>query len=147
MTDTRTRFADEPTVRARAKARRTQAASAIQRWFRQKYSLPTTHPCYLAQSEGEWLEEMYADRYADLDELRTEFDGLEKQGLTGKDLFAAQRRLRASIEQLSEALGETVVNKVADDPVINAIEQDMALGRTDIDLGALLPAGIVLPPS
>lgn len=90
---------------------------------------------------------MYADRYADLDELRAEFDGLEKQGLTGKDLFAAQRRLRASIEQLSEALGETVVDKVADDPVINAIEQDMALGKTDIDLGALLPAGIVLPPS
>lgn len=111
-----------------------------------KYQLPTTHPCFTAASEGEWLEEMYGDLYSDQEQALYALKKLDESGLPPKAQEAERRRLHDELQRLSEALGEAMPVRLAD-TVLDDIETRMARGETDIDLNALLPKGWTPPRS
>lgn len=117
----------------------------MKRWFVRKYRLPVTHDAYTSLPEGEWLEEMYADLYAEKEQAVYSLKSLTESGLPAKAQEAERRRLHAEVARLASLLDEPMPS-VMSDPVIDDIEARMARGETDIDLSALLPKGWKPPP-
>lgn len=130
-------FSDAASIRARAKAGMLTQSAVIRRYFGNKYSLPCTHPTFLAQSEAEWLEEMYADLYA---EHRQAVDALGQLDSLIMDPKAQQQertRLMNAIKRLSKTLDEATP-EIVTDPLLDSYDAKLQAGE-DVDLQALLP--------
>lgn len=138
-------FAGEEAAKKRAKLSLETNAGMLRRWFVRKYGLPTTHEAYTAQSDGEWLEELYADLYAEQKQVLYNLEHLSASGAAPKEQEAERRKLTADLQRIATALGEAAPGVVCD-PVLDDIEARMARGETDIDLSALLPKGWKPPP-
>lgn len=117
----------------------------LKRWFTRKYGLPATHTAYTCLSEGEWLEELYADLYADQEQALYALQNLGSSGASPKEQEAERRKLNADLARIAAGLGEAAPAS-ASDPLLDDIEARMARGETDIDLSALMPKGWKPPP-
>lgn len=96
----------------------------LQRWWREKYKLPTTHDLFQTQSVPELLLEWYEDLYVEYDEL-TDLVG-EMDG----NLGPAMRRL----EQIQGALGLSD-GVLTGDPLVDYWEAQIRRGEVpDLDM-------------
>lgn len=94
---------------------------------------------FLAQSDAEWLQELYEDLYAEREQTLADLKALDAGYLSGQALSQRRNQLMAALRRIAESLEEAMPDAVRDD-VLDQFDEQIKAGET-VDLQSLLPKG------